>query len=228
MKIARGVGIREFIGDAHFALGTESESARAYEEAASRAAQAGLIVARVSALASLIRPLAFSHPIDPDRGLAALDEAVEVSKTFWGPAAHSSHSDASEQFPINTTDPHLQALAWEMKTRVAMAQNDWVAAGKYIEQALTMVEKFQVPVAAWQVHATAWRLCQQVNENGKAEMHRARAEAYIRTLADSFAPDEPLRGVFLAAGPVSRILNKTVYACAPRTQFTRATPLSFR
>ena len=62
-----------------------AESAKAYEEAASRAAQAGLIAGRVSVLTCLIRPLAFTGPIDPDRGLAAMDEAVQVSKTSGDP-----------------------------------------------------------------------------------------------------------------------------------------------
>jgi len=40
-----------------------------------------------------------------------------------------------------------------------------------------------------------------------AEAHRARAETHLLAIANSFAPDEPLRQSFLAAAPVSRILN---------------------
>ena len=105
---------------------------------------------------------------------------------------------------LSTADPHLQALAWEMKTRVAMAEKDWAGAGKFIEQALAIVEQFGVPVAGWQVHATAWDLYRHVKDEEAAETHRARAEAIVLALANSFADDEPLRKLLLAAAPVRR------------------------
>src|SRR5258708_81984 len=37
---------------------------------------------------------------------------------------------------LSTADPHLQALAWEMKTRVAMAEQDWMGAREYLQQAV--------------------------------------------------------------------------------------------
>jgi len=40
-----------------------------------------------------------------------------------------------------------------------------------------------------------------------AEAHRVFAEAQVLTIANSFAPDEPLRQSFLAATPVVRILS---------------------
>jgi DNA-binding winged helix-turn-helix (wHTH) protein/tetratricopeptide (TPR) repeat protein len=427
------VRILEFIGDAHHALGAMAESAKAYEEAASRAAQAGLIAGRVTVLTCLIRPLAFTGPIDPDRGLAAMDEALQVSKTSgdplliartqmlagscrllydgWRkeeadlcasayetlrslgdsqiPADHKTYyalvqtlrgnyqeafdifesaaphlgqptslsahffavsakavallrvgkfgealrivkagkesaakngndpllfdlrevwlrilaldfkgsrricemimSARSDSLPKTTpvvamgyarvavgyaalhdheyelaidyftqardpdvtpkfflhwiwrmtaqlglsdtwlhmgniskanneadgflesalscADPYLQALAWEMKTRVAIAEKDWAGASKFIEQALAIVEKFAVPVARWQVHSTAWRLYQHANESSKAEMHRACSEQSILKIANSFANEEPLRATFLSAKPVAEILG---------------------
>jgi len=41
-------------------------------------------------------------------------------------------------------------------------------------------------------------------------MNRERAETCIRKIANSFAPDEPLRATFLAAAPVRRILRERV------------------
>jgi len=424
------VRILEFMGDAHYTLGAMAESAKAYEKAASRAAQSGLTADRVSVLTCLIRPLAFSGPIDPDRGLAAMDEAVQVSKTsgdpvliartqmiastcrlLWdswrkedadlcasahetlrslgdsqipalhkvfyaqvqalrgnyqeafdilesalphlaqqtslmphffaiggktvallrvgqlgevlrivkagkevaakngndpwllnlreawlrilaldfegsrricemimsaksdSPAARSAkcysrlaagcaalddheyelaidyfrqvhdpdvtpkfflhwiwrmmaqlglsnvwlqsgnisnarlEADGFLESALSTADPHLQALAWEMKSRVAMAENDWAGAGKFIEQALAIVEQFGVPVAGWQVHATAWQLYRRAKNGGAAEVNRARAQACILKIANSFAKDEPLRKSFLSARPVARILG---------------------
>src|SRR5262249_29373457 len=55
----------------------------AYEAAASRASRAGLRNAQVSALSSLVRPFGF---IDPDRGIVAVNRAVEVSRRMADPA----------------------------------------------------------------------------------------------------------------------------------------------
>src|SRR5258707_13965137 len=65
----------ELIGDAHYALGSMSESARAYEMAATRAAQAGLAGAHAHALICQAPPFGL---IDPDRAVAAVERAVEV------------------------------------------------------------------------------------------------------------------------------------------------------
>ncbi len=108
---------------------------------------------------------------------------------------------------LSTADPHLQALAWEMKTRVAMSEQDWMGAREYVQQALAIVEKFEVLVAAWQVHATAWQLYLQARDDKPAEANRERAEACILKIANSFARDEPLRASFLSAPPIARVLG---------------------
>ena len=116
-------------------------------------------------------------------------------------------ADGFLESALSTADPHLQALAWEMKTRVAMAEKDWMGARGYVQQALAIVDKFEVLVAGWQVHATAWHLYQQAKDKEVAERHLARAEAYILKIVNSFANDEPLRESFLSTRPVARILN---------------------
>jgi hypothetical protein len=83
---------------------------------------------------------------------------------------------------LSTADPHLQALAWEIETRVAMAEQDWMGAREYVQQALAIVEKFEVLVAAWQVHATAWQLYLHARDDRPAEANRKRAEACILKL----------------------------------------------
>jgi tetratricopeptide (TPR) repeat protein len=59
-----------------------AESTNAYGAAASRAAQAGLKAAQLSALTSLMRPFGL---IDPDQGLAAMEQAVQVSRSADDP-----------------------------------------------------------------------------------------------------------------------------------------------
>ena len=48
-----------------------------------------------------------------------------------------------------------QALAWEANARVAMAELDVPRARDSIAKALSAMEGFEVPLAAWRVHATA-------------------------------------------------------------------------
>ena len=108
---------------------------------------------------------------------------------------------------LSTANPYLRALAWEMRSRVAIAERDWNGARDYVGQALAILEEFEVPVAAWRVQATAWDLCLHADDDKAAETHRARAEANILNIANSFASDEPLRQSFLAAAPIRRILG---------------------
>jgi tetratricopeptide (TPR) repeat protein len=116
-------------------------------------------------------------------------------------------ADGFLESALSTADPHLQALAWEMKTRVAMAEKDWIGAREYIQQAIAIVDRYEVLVAGWQVHATAWHLYRHAKDKEAAERHLARAEACILKIANSFANDEPLRESFLSARPVARILS---------------------
>jgi len=119
-------------------------------------------------------------------------------------------ADRFLQSALSTADPHLQALAWELQARVAMAENDGAGAREAIQHSLAIVDSFEIPVAAWQTHAAAWQFYQQAKEHKAAEANRQRAEACILKIANSFAPDEPLRATFLAAAPIRRILGAGV------------------
>ena len=76
------VRILEFMGHAHFALGALVDSAESYTAAASRAEQAGLKSAQTRALTCTMYPLGF---IGPEKGVAALEEALRISKTVNDP-----------------------------------------------------------------------------------------------------------------------------------------------
>jgi DNA-binding winged helix-turn-helix (wHTH) protein/tetratricopeptide (TPR) repeat protein len=108
---------------------------------------------------------------------------------------------------LSTSDPNIQVLAWEMKTRLAIAEEDWTGAGQSIRAALAILDEHEVPVSAWRAHAAAWELYRLQKNYESAEFHRAHAEAGILALADSFPHAEPLRGIFLAADPVRRIMD---------------------
>jgi DNA-binding winged helix-turn-helix (wHTH) protein/tetratricopeptide (TPR) repeat protein len=119
----------------------------------------------------------------------------------------SAEADGFLHSALQTAHPHLQALAWEMQTRVAITKEDWRRADDCIHKGLEIIGRFEVPVAGWQVHATAWRLFQSRQQYAEAESHRQRAQADIFKIADSFPKGEPLRDVFLSAMPIARILN---------------------
>src|SRR5262249_38224039 len=117
----------------------------------------------------------------------------------------------------STAEPNLLALASDVQARVAMAEKDWKGATRHIESALAIVATFGIPGTAWRVHATRAALARDLKDNAAAEHHRARAEAVVLALADSFDADEPLRHALLASPAVRRIFpgpggNKRVAA----------------
>jgi tetratricopeptide (TPR) repeat protein len=99
----------------------------------------------------------------------------------------------------STADPNLKALALEMNARVAFADHNLPSSRQHISNALAIVEEFDVPVAAWRVHAAACELCPNEEE---AERHRAIARETILKIANSFDADEPLRASLLSAALV--------------------------
>src|SRR5262249_20371012 len=96
-------------------------------------------------------------------------------------------------------DPNLQALAWEARARVAMAESHWKDAKQCMDRAFAVLACFDMPISAWRIHATASELYRKVGQSGEAAGQRERARAIITALADSFAPDEPLRVALLGA-----------------------------
>jgi DNA-binding winged helix-turn-helix (wHTH) protein/tetratricopeptide (TPR) repeat protein len=110
---------------------------------------------------------------------------------------------------LSTADPYLHALAWELKSRIAIAGLDWSHAQACIQNGLAILKEFVVPVAAWQIHARARDLYLHAADEETAQTHRALAESHILTIANSFSSGEPLREIFLTADPVRRILADT-------------------
>jgi DNA-binding winged helix-turn-helix (wHTH) protein/tetratricopeptide (TPR) repeat protein len=75
-----------------------------------------------------------------------------------------SAADGALKAALSTDDPQLHAMAWDLKTRVAMARNDWISAREYVVRALAIVDKFQILPASWQAYATAWQLHEHLQE----------------------------------------------------------------
>jgi tetratricopeptide (TPR) repeat protein len=121
-----------------------------------------------------------------------------------------AHREADEVLSsaFSAADPNMRALAWEMKSRVARAENDFNSAREWVDRALAVLDRFDIPVAAWQVHSSAWNLYVDRGDRESAGRHRTCAKELIMRIADSFEHDEPLRESLLTAPPVRRVLGK--------------------
>ncbi len=108
-----------------------------------------------------------------------------------------------------TAERTWQALAWDANARVALAVSDLVRAHTCIAQALVTMEGFEVPLAAWCVHATAAALYERTGHSGVADHHRDLSRATILQLAQSLPAEEPLRNTFLSAPIVCKVLGDT-------------------
>ena len=127
-------------------------------------------------------------------------------------ASARREADSFLESALAAAEPNMRALAWEIKARVVRAASDFDEARRCIENALPILERFEIPVTVWQVHRTASDLYADQGDMERAGGHRARAIEVIRQLADSFEQGDPLIESFLSAPPVRRILQRVASA----------------
>jgi tetratricopeptide (TPR) repeat protein len=108
---------------------------------------------------------------------------------------------------LATAEHMWQALAWEANARVAMAELDLPTAQDCIAKGLSAMEGFEVPLAAWRVHATAFELHRNSGNRDLAARHLALSREIIMKLANSLPAEEPLRHIFLSAPMIRKILG---------------------
>ena len=114
-----------------------------------------------------------------------------------------------------TSEHTWQALAWDAIARVAMAQHDSQRAQVCTTNALTAMEGYEVPLAHWRVHGTAFELYERMEDKKAAEEHRQLSCATIMKLANSMPTGEPLRETFLSAPAIRRILTDEEVSANP-------------
>ncbi len=141
---------------------------------------------------------------------AALSELWLLSGDF-----SEAKEDATRylNLALSTEDYTYRALAFEVNTRLALADKDLSAARDFIFRGIHVVQEHHVPLACWRVHATASLVLEMAGENATARHHREAAKAEIQLLANSLSLYRELRTQFLTALPVSTALEKTA-ACA--------------
>ena len=111
---------------------------------------------------------------------------------------------------LATGERFWQALAWEANARFALAELDASRAQECIARALSTTEGFEVPLASWRVHGTAFELYRNAGDRELAERHRALCRETIMQLANSLPAEEPLRQIFLSAPVIRKILGDGV------------------
>jgi tetratricopeptide (TPR) repeat protein len=109
---------------------------------------------------------------------------------------------------LATAEHTWQALAWEVNARVAMAELDLTRAQDCIAKGLSAMEGFEVPLAAWRVHATAAEIYRRMKSRELAESQLVLSRETIMKLANSLPAEEPLRHIFLSAPKIRKILGE--------------------
>jgi tetratricopeptide (TPR) repeat protein len=117
-------------------------------------------------------------------------------------------TDGFLESALSVAEPVMRVLAWEIGARVAKAGKDPDDAKRCIENANSILGKFEIPVAAWQVYRTAGDVYAGEDEREKAGQYRAMTIEAIMKLADSFEQGDPLIDIFLNAPPVRRIFAR--------------------
>jgi DNA-binding winged helix-turn-helix (wHTH) protein/tetratricopeptide (TPR) repeat protein len=137
-----------------------------------------------------------------------LEAALTELRIAGGDIAQARvQADQLLRITLATRERTFQALAWEANARVAMTMGDFAHAAKCIAEAVTTMEGFEVPLAAWRVHATAAVLDDRRGNVESALRHRELSRATILRIANSLAPEHPLRITFLSAAPIATILR---------------------
>jgi DNA-binding winged helix-turn-helix (wHTH) protein/tetratricopeptide (TPR) repeat protein len=112
------------------------------------------------------------------------------------------------EMALTTTERTSQGFAWEVNARVALANRDHARARNCIAQGVSTVQGFEVPLAAWQVHATAATIEEELGNLEAARFQRDQSCDTILRLANSLPQQEPLRKAFLSAPAVARVLSR--------------------
>src|SRR5262245_4263422 len=93
---------------------------------------------------------------------------------------------------------HL-ALAHGLLARIAFAAGDREEARAQLAHALATLDNANLPLAAWRIYLAAAEVYAGLGEIDKASQYRKRFENVLRTLAQNFAAEDPLRTSLLAA-----------------------------
>lgn len=155
---------------------------------------------------------------------AGMDQPAVIFDWYWRMRLESAliefwlaKSDLAQARPqaesflkiaLATAEHTWQALACEVNARVALAELHLTRAQDCIAKGLSAMEGFEVPLAAWRVHATAAGLYARAGDQELATQYRKLSRATIMKLANPLGAEDPLRTTFLSAPTVRGILDR--------------------
>jgi len=116
----------------------------------------------------------------------------------------------SERFLIAThaTDERTwRVQALDSNAKLAIAEADLPRALDCMKKGLQEMDGFELPLAAWRLHETAFNIYERLGDRDRAESHLQLSRAAIAKLANSMPIDEPLRKIFLSAPAIRTILG---------------------
>jgi hypothetical protein len=97
-----------------------------------------------------------------------------------------------------------------------MAQGQSDRARDFIGEALSTMDGFEVPLAAWRVHGTAAEFYERIGDKEAGERHRGLSRGTILQLADSLLPEQSLQNTFISAPLIRMVLDNTKVSSDPR------------
>ena len=113
-------------------------------------------------------------------------------------AAARREADRAVELTQKAADRTWQALAWDLSARVALQEMDLSRAKSDLKNALEAMQGFEIPLAAWRVHATAAGVY-------RSNEHLQASRWIVEALAQSLDSRPALQGIFLASRPVAEL-----------------------
>jgi tetratricopeptide (TPR) repeat protein len=114
-------------------------------------------------------------------------------------ARAAAHADDLLSLTAGGAEATWRALALEVAAQIAMRRRDLPRACEHITEALSVVKRFEVPVAAWRVQALASAFFESASDSASAKHHGGLARAATLRLGDSLAPGHAFRERFLSS-----------------------------
>jgi tetratricopeptide (TPR) repeat protein len=100
------------------------------------------------------------------------------------------------ELALATAERTFQALAWDVRARVALRSANLATAQEAIEKALLTIQKYETPLADWKVHTSASCVYEAIGDHLAATKHGRLAAEGKTGLANSLPKNHPLRDGF--------------------------------
>jgi tetratricopeptide (TPR) repeat protein len=111
-------------------------------------------------------------------------------------ARAAAQAGRAVELALATAERTYQALAWDVRARVALRAADPAMAQKAIEKALLTIQEHETPLANWKVHTSASYVYEAIGDRLSATKHSRLAAEEKAGLANSLPRSDPLRDGF--------------------------------